>query len=262
MAESPAPPIPPAAGCAASLDVAGAVGVVMFPLTADAVECAALERLLSAEERARAGRFAAPVRPGFIIGRGRLRRLLAAVVGDDPAALDIEADPRGKPWLAGKHAGRLHFNVSHSRGACLVGLSRRHPLGVDLELRAADHTPEWAARMAGSILAPAELDRHSRLPEHERPAALLDTWVAKEAVLKGEGVGIGDGVRHLIVPATLPLLRLVPGAAPQPVQLAAVSGQTAFGVCLLDAPEGCLAGGHAAVACPVGAGPIRLAVVP
>lgn len=261
MAEFPAAPILRAAFGGASVDVVGDVVVAIFPLTADAAESAALERLLSAAERDRAGRFAAPVRPGFMIGRGRLRMLLAAVLGDDPAALEIEAAPRGKPRLAGKHAGRLHFNVSHSRGACLVGLSRRLSLGVDLELPAADHTPEWAGRMAGAILAPAERDRHSRLPEHERPAALLDTWVAKEAVLKGEGVGIGDGVRHLIVPATTPRVRLVPGAAPQTVQLAAVSGQTRFGVCLLDIPGGCLGGGHAALACPVGDGPIRLSLL-
>lgn len=258
MTELPAPPILAAAGGAGSLDVPGAVGIAIFQLTADAAECAALERLLSVEERDRAGRFAAGVRPGFIIGRGRLRRLLAAVVGDDPAALEIEAAQRGKPFLAGRHAGRIHFNVSHSRGACLVGLSRRHPLGVDVEVRTPEHTPEWAGRMAGSILAPEELDRHSRLAVRERPAALLDAWVAKEAVLKMQGVGIGDGVRHVILPAALPRARLEAGIAPPSVHFAAVSGQTGFGVCLLDVPGGSLAGGHAALACPVGNGPSTL----
>jgi 4'-phosphopantetheinyl transferase len=247
----------PAPGSATSPDFVGDVGVAAFPLAADAVEVAELERLLSRAERDRAAAFAAAIRPGYVAGRARLRKLLAAVLGEDPAALEIATGGRGKPELAGRHAGRLHFNVSHSRGACLVAVSRRHPVGVDLELRAADHTGRWAEQMAGAILAAEELDRHRRLPEGARPAALLEAWVAKEAVLKAEGTGIGAGVRHVVVPAGLPRVRLAD--APAPVAPAPVAGCAGFGVCLLDAPVAAGGEAFAALAWPAGG---RIVVTP
>lgn len=261
MPDMPADAGPAGADHPAAIDIAGDVGVAVIPLAAAAAELAALEGLLSPAERGRAAAFAAAIRPGFIAGRARLRRLLGALLGEDPAALEIATGPRGKPQLAGGHAGRLHFNVSHSRGACLVAVSRRHPVGIDLELRSADHTGRWAAQMAGAILSAAELDRHRLLPDEARPAALLETWVAKEAVLKAEGTGIGAGVRHLSVPPALPRARPAVEARVPGVVLAPVAGCAGFAVCLLDVPLAAGTEAFAALACPAGQQPISVSLL-
>ena len=223
------------------------VWVVMFPLAAGDPLDAAHEAVLSAGERDRAARMAAPVGRRFIAARGRLRRMLAQVLDDEPAAIEFTAGPRGKPALAGRHAGRCEFNLSHSRDWCLVALSTTRAVGVDLEVPRPTHTAAWAELLAGSILSAGELDAHRLLADAERPRGLLEAWVAKEAVLKATGTGVAGGVRHLAIPESVPRLRLAADAPPQVVDLAAVpgAGPGRWGVCRLDLD------GHgvAAVAC-------------
>ena len=220
------------------------VTVVAVPLGIGAGERGELEAILSAAERDRAARLVEPVRRRFVAGRGRLRRVLGAWLGADPGRLVFEAGPEGKPFLAGPHAGRCHFNLTHCGDAALLALSPDAAVGIDLELTAPAHTPAWAERMAGSILAPAERAAFLEHPAGLRPAALLAAWVVKEAVVKGTGAGIGTGVGHLVIAVPPPHASLVTGTLPQRVDLAPVAPP--WHVCLLDGAVGALA----ALACP------------
>jgi len=242
FATSAEPPGPPA------WPLPGDVTVVSLSLDAADDVLAGLERSLSEAERGRAARLVPPASRRFVAGRGRLRRLLGRIVGAAPESLALEAGPAGKPILGGRHAGRCHFNVSHSQDRCLVVVSATVPVGVDLECIAAAHTAAWADTMAGSILAAEEFAAYRRLPEERRPVAVLEAWVAKEAVLKATGAGIAAGVRHLVLPASLPRTSLRSGAASVPATLTSVSGAApgAWAVCLLDL-EG---DQRAALACP------------
>jgi len=250
MPPNPAPrPLPPGPP---PCDVA----VVTVTLDLPAAALADLEPLLSAAERGRATRLSPVLRRRFVAGRGQLRRLLARVVGDDPAALAIEPGPRGKPAVVGRHAGRCHFNVSHSGDHCLVALSSALPLGVDLECRTPAHTPAWADMMSGSILAGDELDRYHALAERDRAVAVLEAWVAKEAILKATSEGVAGGVRHVVLPPALPRVSLAAAGPTTDADLASVVGGAAgsWGVCLLQASTA----GFAAVACPITAASIAI----
>ena len=222
------------------------IRVVIVPLDVAAGELADLEQTLAADELARAARLAAPVRRRFVAGRGQLRRLLGRIVDDDPAALRLECSPRGKPALGGRHAGRCHFNVSHSADTCLVAVSRQDALGIDLECPAQERTPAWADMMSGSVLAASEHAAYSLLPPAARPAAVLEAWVAKEALLKGTAAGVAGGVRHVVLPAPLPRAALTLDGDPRTVGLAVVDvgHPDAWAVCLLEGLSG-----SAAVAC-------------
>lgn len=222
----------------------GDVTIVPLSLAAGAVDLAALEQLLGPGERDRAARSAPEVRRRFVAARGGLRRLLARVLDDDPAALEFAVGPRGKPTLGARHAGRCHFNLTHSQDLCLVALSSQLPLGIDLEVATPARGHEWAATLARTILTDTELAAHGRVSEEARPAALLEAWVAKEAVLKAAGEGIAAGVRHLELPASLPRAALAAGEPPGRVELAVVPPGP-WRVCLLDTA----AGGFAALAC-------------
>jgi 4'-phosphopantetheinyl transferase len=234
--------------------------VLVVPLSLDHADdvLAGLEPLLSRAERGRAARLVPSASRRFVAGRGQLRRLLARIVGDPPESLAIEAGPAGKPILGGRHAGRCHFNVSHSRDRCLVVVSADGPVGIDIECLAATHTPAWADTIAGSILAADEFAAYRLLPAPRRPIAVLEAWVAKEAVLKATGQGVAAGVRHLALPHPLPRAALRPGADPIPATFAAVSGTAPGGwaVCLLDLDRD----HRAALACPRPA--CRLSLVP
>jgi 4'-phosphopantetheinyl transferase len=225
------------------------VVVVSVPLDPSAATVADLERLLAADERARAARLVPMVRQRFIVGRGQLRRLLGRVVDDRPEALAFTFGPRGKPSLGGSHAGRCQFNVSHSGDLALVALAADFPLGIDLEHVAAGQTPAWADMMADTVLATDERAAFRLLAEPLRPPALLEAWVAKEAVLKASGEGIAAGMRRLVLPTPLPRTFLATDAAPREASLTAVTGGPPGGwaTCLLETD----AGGFAALACPV-----------
>jgi phosphopantetheinyl transferase len=119
--------------------------------------------------------------------RELLRRLIGAYTGLDPAELELEAGPHGKP--ACPAAPELAFNCSSSGPAALYAFGRDVRVGVDLEYRADGRFEEMPVRRY--------------MTERERDAFdPVRTWVLKEAVAKGIGVGFdlppfGIGVERL-----------------------------------------------------------------
>ena len=90
-------------------------------------------------------------------------------------------NPWGKPGLLGRDSPQ--FSLSHSGKwvACAVGES---PLGVDIE------SPRCTLAMARRFFHPGEVAAVEALPPPEQPDALCRLWVAKEAFLKAEGLGL------------------------------------------------------------------------
>jgi 4'-phosphopantetheinyl transferase len=151
---------------------------------------------LSAAEMERAGRFRFDRdRVRWTRGRAILRELLAGYLGADPAALELSADPNGKPRIAGD---RIEFNVSHSGQAAVLAFAVDNPVGVDVELRGRVRDP---LRTAGLVLDAAELERLRSLPGKTRDREFLRSWVRYEAALKCLGGRLGEPVSgdlHLI----------------------------------------------------------------
>src|SRR5262245_59835659 len=114
------------------MTAAGAIAVDMWTWTLDVddAERGRLFAYLSEDEAARAARFVFERdRQRFIVARGRLREILAQVVGAKPAALRFDYAAHGKPSLID---GRVRFNLSHSEQMAALGVSS-HELGVDIE---------------------------------------------------------------------------------------------------------------------------------
>lgn len=140
--------------------------------------------LLDPIERARAVRFATPqLQRRFIAAHAALRRLLGWAADDEPAAMPIDADAQGKPYLPAHP--QLHFSLSHCGGQALVALDAA-PVGVDIE--ALIHRDSDV--LAAQILAPRELETWLRLPQAHRAEALTEAWTRKEAALKACGFGL------------------------------------------------------------------------
>ncbi len=141
--------------------------------------------MLSSQERHRADRFVfARDRTRYIVAHGVLRCLLGRYCGVAAESLDFEASATGKPAL--RNAPSPHFNLTHSDDGALLGVSATHELGIDLE------------RVRANIEAHA-ISRHyffgSEREAIEASATPDKTffryWVAKEAVLKAQGIGLG-----------------------------------------------------------------------
>lgn len=148
-----------------------------------------LSAYLDAEERSRASRFVHERdRRRFVLAHGCLRVLLARYAGPSPAALSFGRSREGKPVLA-REAGppAIAFNLSHSHGRMLLAVSRHREVGADLELMREDVE---ALKLAERFYTRNEYAALTAQPSAQHTLCFFQYWVAKEAVLKGQGKGI------------------------------------------------------------------------
>ena len=145
---------------------------------------------LSEDERGRAARFIRQYdQLRFILAHGGLRAVLARYTGLDPSALTFQLGSTGKPALLDGRAPQhpLRFNLSHSHGRMLVAVAGEQDVGVDLEYI---REKVEVAKLAERFYAPAERDRVRSLSGPDQAQWFYRYWVAKEAVLKGQAVGL------------------------------------------------------------------------
>ncbi|HTL61865.1 MAG TPA: 4'-phosphopantetheinyl transferase superfamily protein [Nitrospira sp.] len=188
-------------------------------LEASATALVCCRHWLSGEERVRAGRFVRPEdQTGFALAHGVLRFVLARYVGVDPAALRFENGPTGKPALTRQDRSGVdvRFNLSHSHGRMLIAAAQGQDVGVDLEEVRDNVEP---LKLAERFYTTAEYDRIKHRPVSDHAWHFYRLWVAKEAVLKGQGIGIPSLQECEIVSSPVSpraAARLPPGSALQP----------------------------------------------
>ena len=142
---------------------------------------------LDDEERTKASSFRFEDRQRVAcVSRGALREILATYLGEPPEALIFGVNLHGKPFLTGQHAG-LRFNLSHSRGWALVGVTLESEIGVDIE---AISDQRRTAELAGRYFSPAEQAEYRALPAELRLLAFYCGWTRKEAYIKARGRGL------------------------------------------------------------------------
>jgi 4'-phosphopantetheinyl transferase len=122
-----------------------------------------------------------------------VRALLAGYLDCRPGDVSVERDQHGKPRLVNPG---LEFNLSHSGGAVLVGVSREQVLGVDLEI---SRRSRKVLDLARRYFHADEAAALAALPEAKRQAAFLRLWSCKEALLKAQGRGIAFGLHRVVL---------------------------------------------------------------
>ncbi|HWF67217.1 MAG TPA: 4'-phosphopantetheinyl transferase superfamily protein [Acidobacteriaceae bacterium] len=144
-------------------------------------------KLLNEEETLRAQRFVFPRdRDRYVCAHSTLRRLLGSYCQIAPERIFFSTTDYGKPAIQPTGDGEpLQFNLSHSGGLAVLAVSRQYPLGVDIE-RIRDIDPDVAEHHFSS----RELQTLKSLPAEIRLAGFYRCWTSKEALLKGEGLGL------------------------------------------------------------------------
>ena len=181
------------------------IAMYLCPIRPD--DEARMDALLSAlddGERARAARFVfAADRLAFAAAHVLLRGALDRIVG---AARDwrFVEGPFGKPMLCPPFED-IRFNLSHTRGAVAVAVTRGRELGVDVESDRNIDEPTFRAQ----ILAPVELADLAGF--EDRQARLTALWVAKEAVVKAIGIGLSLPVTRVVFRSDPLALVALPG---------------------------------------------------
>jgi 4'-phosphopantetheinyl transferase len=170
------------------------VHLLLHDLDADRTSDAELDALLDSEERARGERFVRLVhRRRFRVGRAMLRRTLASWTGVPTARIAFEYGPNGKPAMRGGPA----FNVSHSEGALLIGITEPgRRLGVDVEVM---RPIGDRLALAQANFARDEVQALERVPLDEQDEAFLRIWTCKEAFIKALGDGLSIPLRAFCV---------------------------------------------------------------
>jgi len=152
---------------------------------------------LDLDERARAEALAlarVEDRAGYVAAHVLLRELLSGRMGLARSEVSYAREPcpscggpHGRPVLS-EPCDAVHFSISRSAGAVLVGLAPVR-VGVDVEALPSSET----AGEVGALLHPAERAEIEAAPPARRPEVFARLWARKEAFLKGVGIGVaGD----------------------------------------------------------------------
>ena len=150
----------------------------------------AFSQHLNGPERTRLAAFRLPQdRWRHGLARSGLKWLLAQVLGVEPLTLEIQAGPRGKPYLAPSAAvpSPPQFNGSHAGEMVLLAHPPRQAVGIDTERlqRRLDRK-----RLAPRLLSSQQLAELGNWPPDHQRAVLLRQWCRLEAQLKCNGQGL------------------------------------------------------------------------
>ncbi len=163
----------------------------------------------------------------FGVMRGMLRRCLGAELGVPPIHVPLLSTPRGtRPRLDA--ACDLSFSVSHSGEWGLLAFARGRAVGVDVETMRPDRDVMPVARRFFGAEEAAHL---AALSPAAQAQAFYSYWVCKEAVLKGEGLGVAGGLDRV---------RIAPDGPGWREAVVAGSEGTAWRVCGIPLQAGML----------------------
>jgi 4'-phosphopantetheinyl transferase len=159
------------------------------------LQLANLRRCLNQAELDRAARFYFERdRHHFSAGRAILRNILSLYLKVDPAGLEFEYGPQGKPALAPEFnpgPDRLEFNLSNSHELALIALTLNQPLGIELEyITEKPAIPDMVKR----FFAPGEVKAFAGLAPEQQQTAFYQGWTCKEAYIKALGGGLSIGL--------------------------------------------------------------------
>ncbi|MBL0803760.1 MULTISPECIES: 4'-phosphopantetheinyl transferase superfamily protein [Streptomyces] len=151
---------------------------------------------LDEQERESAGQFLFERdRRQYLVAHVMVRRVLSLESGIPESEAVIWRSSRGRPFLQKPAGGlprggrELDFNLSHAGGHNLLGVVRRHRIGVDVE-----RLDRGKQGLAGVVhaFAPEEREWVAQAPAgRERDVRVLRLWTLKEAYSKARGLGLG-----------------------------------------------------------------------
>ncbi|WP_431993164.1 4'-phosphopantetheinyl transferase family protein [Streptomyces albogriseolus] len=131
----------------------------------------------------------------YLVAHALVRRVLALECGLPEAEAVIWRSSRGRPFLQKPPDGlprggrELDFNLSHAGGHNLLGVVRRHRIGVDVERL--DRGDQGFDAILETFAASEQAWVARAAPGRPRDRRLLRLWTLKEAYSKARGLGLG-----------------------------------------------------------------------
>ena len=173
----------------------GEVQLWSWSLRVEESTAESLKKFLSPDEILLADKYATHrLKVRYLAGRGGLRQILGAVLGQPAASLRFCYEAAGKPQLVDYPS--LHFNLAHSADEALLAIAKQ-PVGIDLEkLREIQNQAELVRRW----FSESEVAQYESLNDVSKREFFFRLWTGKEAVIKLFGGSIGEGLRDIEPP--------------------------------------------------------------
>jgi 4'-phosphopantetheinyl transferase len=146
--------------------------------------------LLSEEEQRRQIRFHFERdRHRYLVTRAMQRTVLSKYVDIAPGAWRFTVNDYGRPSIAAGHtqARGIEFNLSHTDGLVVMGVTRERAIGVDVENV---RTREAGIEIADRYFAPDEVLALHMLPDEKQKQRFFEYWTLKESYIKARGLGL------------------------------------------------------------------------
>ncbi len=163
----------------------------------DAATTAQLQAYLSPDEqRSYAQLLREPKRTEFLLGRVLVRRILGAILDIAPPDIRLIVMEGGKPALPpfGAYAVPPSFNLSHSNGYLLCGVTQYGAIGIDVEWLGS-----YKEHIARRFFHPDEQRWLQELEPSQRAGGFYHLWTVKEACIKALGAGLRFPLRKLCI---------------------------------------------------------------
>jgi 4'-phosphopantetheinyl transferase len=161
----------------------------------DASTLAAVERLMTPEERARRDRFVFEKNQvEYLVTRALCRLVLASYVGRAPEALVFQRTELGRPLL--EETGDLAFNLTNTVELVACAVARGHEIGVDAEPL---HRADQVLNVAKRVFTDSERAGLDALPLPARRRRAVELWTLKEAYIKAKSAGFSLPVERFEV---------------------------------------------------------------
>jgi 4'-phosphopantetheinyl transferase len=127
------------------------------------------------------------VRHQYLVTRALVRSVLSRYGGVAPRAWVFRRNAYGKPAVQEPAMPGLEFNLSHTEGLVICGVTRCGEIGVDVER--VDRRVEHRA-LAQRFFAPSESTVLTKAPADHVPGLFFELWTLKESYIKARGMGL------------------------------------------------------------------------
>jgi 4'-phosphopantetheinyl transferase len=147
------------------------------------------QQLLDKVELSRMNRFHfAKRRHEYLVSHALVRTILSYYDGIPPAQRRFVRNYYGKPEIIDKQNSLgLHFNLSHTNGMIVCGVTLYNELGVDIENRVKHHE---LFKIAYKYFSEEEISELKKYPLALRGKHFFNYWTLKESYVKACGRGL------------------------------------------------------------------------
>lgn len=151
------------------------------------VSLSSLFSILSLDEQQKANDFYFNKhKASYILRKSALRLILSQYCMISPNAINFKYNYYQKPYLK-INPFNLQFNMSHSHEMAILAITKKHPIGVDLECI---KPMENVTDIAHQFFSPQEYSKFTLVPTNQKIKTFYTIWTRKEAFIKAIGKGL------------------------------------------------------------------------